>query len=116
MEGDLFGEDRLCNYEPQGGEVIQPLSLDGVRPLSWHVEAEGRLSKLPFFLQKMIRGKVEQAARARHLDMVTLELMDELKEARFGSNMPASPFAKKNEKRTANDTPGHHLLRKRNSP
>jgi radical SAM protein with 4Fe4S-binding SPASM domain len=95
MEGDLFGEDRLCNYEPQGGEVIQPLSLDGVRPVSWNAEAEGRLSKLPFFLQKMIRGKVEQAARERSLDTVTLELMDELKEARFGSNMPASPFAKK---------------------
>ncbi len=83
------------HYEPQGGEVIQPLSLDGVRPVSWNAEAEGRLSNLPFFLQKMIRGKVEQAARERSLDMVTLELMDELKQARFGSKMPASPFAKK---------------------
>jgi hypothetical protein len=95
MEGDLFGEDRLCSYEPQGGDVIQPLQLDGMQPVSWEAEAEGRLSNLPFFLQKMIRGKVEQAARDRQLDVVNLALMDELRQARFGNKMPKSPFAKK---------------------
>lgn len=94
MEGDLFGEDRLCSYEPQGGAVIQPLSLDEAQPLTWDEDATERLSKLPFFLQKMIRNKVELAARERNLDSVSLVLMDELRKARFGDQMPESPFSR----------------------
>jgi len=95
MQGDLFGEDRLCSYEPQGGAVIQAMPSGEAKPLAWDDTAEERLSRLPFFLQKMIRGKVEKAAQDRQLDVVTLELMDELRQARFGNKMPESPFARK---------------------
>jgi len=103
MHGDLFGEDELCSYAPQGGEVIQPLHMDEIAPLLWDKAASDRLNNLPFFLQKMIRGKVERTARERQVNQVTLELMDELRGKRFGSNMPAVSFGKKNQRRTVNE-------------
>ncbi len=87
--GDLFGEDELCNYVPQGGAVIQPLAVDETRPLFWDQDAMDRLGKLPFFLQKMIRARVERAAHNRQLHRVSLKLMDELRNKRFGNGMPA---------------------------
>ncbi len=85
--GDLFGEDRLCSYEPGGLPVIQALAATTDGALLWQQEATARLSKLPYFLQKMIRKKVEMAARERELDVVTLDLMDSLRQARFGNRM-----------------------------
>ena len=38
---------------------------------------------------------VEQQARERQMDRVNLELMDELRKARFGSKAPSFPFEKK---------------------
>jgi len=93
--GDLFGEDELCSYEPHGGAVIQPLIEAERRPLLWDQEAINRLENLPFFLQKMIRTKVEQAAHDQQLDSVSLELMNSLRTKRFGNRMPAFPFKKK---------------------
>jgi len=94
MHGDLFGDDELCSYVPQGGEVIQSLHTDETQPLLWDKAASDRLDNLPFFLQKMIRGKVEQTARERQADRVTLELMNELRRERFGSKASASPLEK----------------------
>jgi len=84
MNGDLFGEDRLCSYEPQGLPVIaeQSVAVDG--PLNWQQEASARLSQLPYFLQKMIKNKVEKAAREQQLKTVTVDFMDNLRQARFG--------------------------------
>gem|GEM_PF-2304060 len=93
--GDLFGEDELCDYTPQGGTVIQPLAVNEARPLVWDQDATSRLEKLPFFLQKMIRNKVEETARNQHLNRVSLAFMDQLRDKRFGHGMPAFPFRKK---------------------
>jgi len=93
--GDLFGEDELCNYIPLGGDVIQPLDMNEASPLVWDMDATSRLDKLPFFLQKMIRTRVEQAARDQHLDGVSLAFMDELRNNRFGHGMPVFPLQKK---------------------
>jgi len=93
--GDLFGEDELCSYEPQGGAVIQPLVENERRPLLWDQDATSRLENLPFFLQKMIRTRVEQAAHDQQLDSVNLELMNSLRHKRFGKGMPAFPFQKR---------------------
>lgn len=98
MHGDLMGEDTLCSYAPQGGEVIQPLTF-AAQAVSWEPAANERLQKLPFFLRAMIRGRVEQAARERQGGIVTLALMDELRRARFGDHAPAfSPKSKSNVK------------------
>jgi len=93
--GDLFGEDELCSYVPQGGAVIQPLTVDKAQPLSWDKDARDRLEKLPFFLQKMIHTRVEQAAHDQQLDKVSLALMDSLRSKRFGNSMPAFLFQKR---------------------
>ena len=93
--GDLFGEDELCSYVPRGDAVIQPLSVDLARSLPWDQDATDRLEKLPFFLRKMIRTRVEQAAHDQQLDKVSLALMDSLRHKRFGHGMPAFPFQKK---------------------
>ncbi len=103
MHGDLFGEDELCSYVPRGGAVIQPLSVEEAPPLCWDQAATSRLEKLPFFLRKMIRNKVEEKAREQQVSIVTLELMDRLRKKRFGDNMPKASFGKKNERRTANE-------------
>ncbi len=84
MNGDLFGEDRLCSYEPQGLPVIAVQSVAVDSPVSWHKEASACLHRLPYFLQKMIKNKVEKAAREQQLETVTKDFMDTLRQARFG--------------------------------
>jgi len=103
MHGDLFGEDKLCSYAPRGGTVIQPLIAGESQALPWDKAATNRLENLPFFLQRMIRGKVEETARKQQIKVVTLELMDDLHRKRFGGNMAKYPFAKMEQKRTANE-------------
>jgi len=53
------------------------------------------LENLPFFLQKMIRTKVDQAAHDQQLDRVSLELMDSLRSKRFGNSLSVFPFQKR---------------------
>jgi len=84
VRGDLFGEDELCAYEPQGGTVIQPLEPQAFPSPAWEEEARERLEHLPFFLRRMIRARVEREAHDRGLSTVTLALMDELRRRRFG--------------------------------
>ncbi|HLB02133.1 MAG TPA: PCP reductase family protein, partial [Nitrospiria bacterium] len=56
--------------------------------LIWRKEAEERLSRLPYFLQKMIKGRVERHAREAGIGFITLELMEELRKKTFGNTAP----------------------------
>jgi len=93
--GDLFGADELCSYTPQGGAVIQPETTQDTIPVNWDQAATERLEQLPFFLQKMIRNKVEDAARHQQLNHVSLAFMEKLRQARFGRGMPAFAVRRK---------------------
>ena len=48
--------------------------------LDWDEAATQRVAKAPFFVRKLIRHKVEKAARERGLTQVTEALLDEIKQ------------------------------------
>lgn len=85
--GDYLGEDLWCLYTPKGGPKIMPLEEEEMH-LIWTKEAEERLSRLPFFLQKMIKGRVERRAREESLNVVTLAFMENLRRQMFGDATP----------------------------
>ena len=85
--GDYLDEDLWCLYTPKGGSRIMPLADEEIH-LIWTKEAEERLSRLPYFLQKMIKGRVERYAREAGIGFITLELMEELRKKTFGNTAP----------------------------
>ena len=85
--GDTMGEDLWCLYTPKGGPRIMPLPEREFH-VSWSKEATDRLSRLPFFIQKMIKGRVEQRASEAGLTMITLEFMEDLRKKTFGNAAP----------------------------
>jgi radical SAM protein with 4Fe4S-binding SPASM domain len=85
--GDYLDEDLWCLYAPQGGERIRPLE-EPEFAVVWSKEATDRLSRLPFFLQKMIKGRVEKHAVESGRPLVTLELLEALRKKTFGSKRP----------------------------
>lgn len=48
--------------------------------LIWEDAAEQRVKAAPFFVRKLIRHKVEKAARQQGLDRVTEALLDQVKQ------------------------------------
>lgn len=48
--------------------------------LEWEAAAKKRVDEAPFFVRKLIRHKVEKAARAQGLSCVTEELLDQVKQ------------------------------------
>ena len=85
--GDYFDEDLWCLYTPKGGPRIMPLVERPVE-LIWTKEASDRLARLPFFLRKMIKGRVERHVSDAGLTLVTVELMEELRRKTFGDSAP----------------------------
>lgn len=76
VQGDLLGEDPSCEYVPQGGPVIQAgssLSAAG-GAVEWTPEALDRLAKVPLFLRRVVKKKLEERARLEGVP-VTAELM-----------------------------------------
>jgi hypothetical protein len=53
--------------------------------LEWDNEAKERVDAAPFFVRKLIRHKVEKAARQQGLDKVTVELLDKVKKKQMDS-------------------------------
>ena len=70
-----------------GTETATPQS-----DLQWTPDAQERLSKLPSFVQPMVKGSVESYARKNKYTTVTLQVMDDSKNASDG--MTWSPEAK----------------------
>jgi hypothetical protein len=80
-------EDIWCLYTPKGGPRIAPMKEEEIHMI-WSKEAAERLSQLPFFLQKMIKGRVERRAREEGLEIITLEFMEDLRKKTFGNSAP----------------------------
>jgi radical SAM protein with 4Fe4S-binding SPASM domain len=87
--GDYLDEDLWCHYTPKGGAKILPMAeaFDGPPP-PWSEAAIERLNRLPFFLQKMVKQRVEKFAREQGATAVTPELMEALRKRTFGNETP----------------------------
>ena len=85
--GDYMDEDIWCLYIPKGGPRIVPMREEEIHMI-WSKEASERLSRLPFFLQKMIKGRVERRAREGGREIITLEFMEDLRKKTFGNAAP----------------------------
>jgi hypothetical protein len=47
--------------------------------IEWELEAEKRLAKVPVFVRKMAKSKIEKAAKAHGITTITVELMEKIK-------------------------------------
>ena len=47
--------------------------------LKWEDDATALLGKVPIFVRKMVKGKIEKAARAANEEIITVAFMDKLK-------------------------------------
>lgn len=88
--GDFLGEDSWCLYKPKGG---RPVGIDSAasKPnadLVWDGKARERLARIPYFLRGMVEKGVERYAREKGTNLVTPELMEELRKKRFGTEKP----------------------------
>ncbi|MBI4275139.1 MAG: radical SAM protein [Rhizobiales bacterium] len=83
-DGNLMGEDFLCNHRPAGGPVIQCGTPDGAA-LAWSEEAEARLGHVPPFVRRFVRQRAEAYARECGEGVVTAEHMHALARRRFGA-------------------------------
>lgn len=57
--------------------------------MKWEPEAEERLKRVPFFVRPMAKSAVERLARERGLDIVTPDLMEEVKNRSMGGARPS---------------------------
>lgn len=82
--GDYLQEDPACTYQPSG-RILE------ARKVSWAVEAEARLQRIPIaFIKEKTKRGVEAYAQRKGVDVVTPEIM---KEALSGLDRPKA-FAK----------------------
>lgn len=93
MGGTLMDTDPWCAYEPQGGAIIEPLQVEENENISWHPDAEVRLSRIPPFLRKMVKKRADTHAQEQGEQEVTVEHLATLSARRFsGGGMPKPPF------------------------
>ncbi len=86
-DGNLMGEDFLCEYQPAGGAVIEPyLPKAGVVP--WSPEAEERLQRVPSFVRRFVRLRAETHVHEVGETTVTVEHLKTLAKRRFGEAGP----------------------------
>lgn len=85
----LMGEDFLCDYQPRGGAVIEPL-CDAATGVMWAAEAERRLARVPSILRRMVRSRVETEVRRQNRDTVTADDMQASLERRLAGVGPPS--------------------------
>lgn len=86
--GGLLDADPWCPYEPEGGEVIIPLSEMDEHTVSWSLEAERRLARVPVFLRNMVKKRAEAYVVERGEHRVTTEHLAVLAARRFGNATP----------------------------
>jgi radical SAM protein with 4Fe4S-binding SPASM domain len=70
--GDYLGEDPWCDYQPVGGPMPAP------RELTWTPEAQSRIQRAPGFIRSRVKRAIEERARSRGDDVVTVDLIQGL--------------------------------------
>ena len=58
----------------------------------WDEAAQTRLDRIPYFLRAMVKKGVERHAREQGIDVITVDLMEELRKKRFGNEKPVFKF------------------------
>ena len=92
--GDWMDEDQWCLYTPKGGEkVAVAFNVPEETDVTWDEAAETRLNRIPYFLRAMVKKGVERHAREHHVPVITTELMEELRQKRFGNEKPVFKFS-----------------------
>ncbi|MGH7466869.1 MAG: radical SAM protein [Longimicrobiales bacterium] len=97
--GDLLAEDSSCAYEPAGQR--EPVTRKtaatfggpaSARAMTWTPEAQARLTRIPSFVRGVVTERIERFARERGLDVVTEELMSEIRQSMPGDFSKRLPF------------------------
>ena len=88
----LMDADPWCSYRPSGGAVIQPLKVQPSQ-LTWSLEAEQRLARIPSFLRKMVKNRAETYAQEQGARQVTGEHLSTLASRQFGDAGPPKGMA-----------------------
>ncbi len=86
----LMDEDPWCHYEPQDTDVIQPWRNEKTT-VTWTPEAEQRVNRIPGFIRKMVRKRVEAFVEELGEEQITTEHLDQMTARRFGNNKPKRP-------------------------
>ena len=89
--GNLMGEDFLCTHQPSGLPVIEPMP-DSAGQIAWTAEAEARLGRVPPFIRRFVKRRVEDHAREQGAKAVTAEHLQALARRRFGDAGPPSVY------------------------
>ncbi len=87
IEGDLMAEDPSCAYEPgpDAALVMPPRAATYGTPappptsIRWSADAEARMSRIPSFVRGVVARRLEDFARERGHDEVTIDLMSEVR-------------------------------------
>jgi len=87
MGGQLMDADPWCSYQPGGGAVIEPMKNQPSQ-LTWSLEAEQRLARVPSFLRKMVKKRAETYAQEQGARQVTGEHLATLASRQFGNAGP----------------------------
>ncbi|MCU7835888.1 MAG: radical SAM protein [gamma proteobacterium symbiont of Taylorina sp.] len=104
MGGDLMDSDPYCAYVPEGGNIIEPFQEIIDKSIIWHEEARQRLSRIPGFLQKMIKKRAEAYVLELGETVVKAEHLSNLASKRFGSKLPFSKPSPGQSKSTSDNT------------
>ncbi len=82
---NVLATDTSCAYEPTGTKPLIQVS-DRIRygeaveaDLQWAPAAEARMQRIPSFVRGVVMGRVETFARTQGADVVTVELLDQVR-------------------------------------
>jgi hypothetical protein len=81
--GDFMQEDPLCSYKPEGKRKVV-ISGSFSSDFLWDESAKKRIEKVPAFMRGMIIRAIELSADEKGVNLITSELIDELKERIYG--------------------------------
>jgi AdoMet-dependent heme synthase len=102
LEGDYLGADPSCNYVPTGdGAVIEPVrrvtyGTSVQSGFGWSAEARARMQRIPSFVRGVVMTRVEDYARRVGRTEVTVDLLDEVRQAMPVDFSKRMPFFTKN--------------------
>lgn len=92
----IMAEDPWCVYEPGSlGEISlpeTPISYGAAQTaeLTWTPAAKQRLERIPSFVRGMVVGRIEAFAKDRDASLITVEMMDEIRQ-RMGDRLGGVP-------------------------
>jgi AdoMet-dependent heme synthase len=98
LSGDQLAEDPSCAYEPTGDKPLVGRSRSATygapaKPaLRWSPDATERLQRIPSFVRGVVVQRLEQFARDRNRDEITIELMAEVRRAMPVDFSKRAPF------------------------